>query len=319
MQVVTGQQVEARAFLLNAEAFINFRGLPKVGKSRKVKLLHSIYLFLRVIEESTYIYPTDLQHRSTATGNAEHLRFPSLRTHSLLYGNADDPNLKDDFETELMGGVNDESSFFEQVYGFPEQLLSFISRTSAAANELQASSTTSQNAGTRYDLGKRCKDLEDEICSWNSYNGIIHDDISDFSSATANLAVMPYLITAIHSAVIVYFYRRVRGLNPLLLQTYSEKTISNLEQFEQAQLEFSMANCGVVWPAFISGCESSDSGLQDRYSRFLRRCANSSGMRNFDVAADFLSNLWNLRKTSGDTNLSWMRVVQEQRVPLVLT
>ncbi len=163
--------------------------------------------------------------RSARAVSGRQPRFPSLRTHSLFRGSIDDRNLKDDYESELMGGIQNESSFFEQVYGFPEQLLSFISRTSAVASELQASNSSPQAPSSRYDLAQRCKELEDEICSWNSYNGIIQDDIDDFSSATANLAVMPYLITAIHSAVIIYFYRRVRGLNPLLLQSYSEKTI----------------------------------------------------------------------------------------------
>ncbi|RSL41410.1 hypothetical protein CEP54_015829 [Fusarium duplospermum] len=116
ISVVTGQQEAARSYLLNAELFIGLRGAPKVNKSRKVKLLHSIYLFLRVIEESTYMYPPEKQPLTSLSRAPDSVLFPSLRTHSLCLGRDLDDSCGMAFEFGLFGGLeNQENLLMEEL------------------------------------------------------------------------------------------------------------------------------------------------------------------------------------------------------------
>ncbi|KAH8738301.1 fungal-specific transcription factor domain-containing protein [Ilyonectria robusta] len=321
--VVTGQQEEARSFLLNAELFISLRGAPKVNKSKKVKLLHAIYLFLRVIEESTYMYPSEKHPLMSPSRSQDKMMFPSLRTHSLCLGRDLDESCGMDFEFGLFGelGTDCDSSntaFFKEIYGVPQELLSFISRSTYLANEIAKLRNRDPGFSMTARLENWCSELENELCSWNNQKGSLNGEV-DPATVLTSRAIMHHLIAAFHCAVIIFFYRRVRQLNPLLLQPYVEKTITNLERFEQEQRNFSQVNCGIVWPGFIAGAEALDPDLQARFDRRLRGCAKFSGMWNFDLAADFLQDLWRLRREKSDVNITWMDMVRDRQLALVLT
>lgn len=323
-QVVTGQQEEARSFLLNAELFISLRGAPKVNKSKKVKLLHAIYLFLRVIEESTYMYPSEKHPLMSPSRSQDKMMFPSLRTHSLCLGRDLDESCGMDFEFGLFGELGTDSAssnnaFFKEIYGVPQELLSFISRSTYLANEIAMLRNRDPGFSMTARLENRCSELENELCAWNNQKGSLNDEVEDPAAALTRRAIMHHLIAAFHCAVIIFFYRRVRPLNPLLLQPYVEKTITNLERFEQEQRNFSQVNCGIVWPGFIAGAEALDPALQARFDRRLRGCAKFSGMWNFDLAADFLQDLWRLRREKSDVNITWMEMVRDRQLALVLT
>jgi arginine metabolism regulation protein II len=288
-----------------------------------VRLLHNIYLFLRVIEESTHIYQDNACSLVSVPAPDKKTCFPSLRTHSLHAGRDLDAHCGGDFEVGLLGenaGLEYEQSpsLFEQIYGIPRILLSFISRSTWLANQIDALRTQGQGLFFTEQLEAQCRTLEDEICGWNSHT----DDLlapGDDSVAPVNQAIMPHLVTAMHRAVIIFFYRRVRRINPLLLQSHSRDAILHLEQAEQKKLGFSVANSGIVWPGFIAAAELLDAELQARAYRLLQKCARTSGLRNFDVASSCLQDLWMTRRQRGDSTISWVDHVRERKLALILT
>ena len=330
ISVVTGQQEEARSYLLNAEMFIGFRGTAKTNKSKKVKLLHSIYLFLRVIEESTYIYPPEKQQQRIAPLASPSLpldgmRFPSLRTHSLYLGRDLDAHIGMDFEFGLFGEP-DNSGYFKDIYGFPQELISFISRATFLANEMAALRTRYPELSITSDLEHGCTQLEADICAWtdqssssSSSGSSTVEGLDDPISAFANRAIMAHLIAAFHCATIIFFYRRVRGLHALILQPWVDKTLAHLHEFEHEQRRFSLINCGIVWPGFVAGAEALSPDLQAGFHTHLRSCAALSGMRNFDLAADTLQTLWRAREETGRGDMTWMDLVRDRQLSLVLT
>ncbi|KAH7162109.1 fungal-specific transcription factor domain-containing protein [Dactylonectria estremocensis] len=322
--VVTGQQEEGRSFLLNAELFISLRGAPKVIKSKKVKLLHTIYLFLRVIEESTYMYPPDKQALVNPSLPLDKMMFPSLRTHGLCLGRDLDEWCGMDFEFGLFGelGTNStttSSALFKEIYGFSLQVLSQISRSTFLANEIAMLRNRDPTCSMTTELERRCSQLEDELCGWVNQKDSIDSEAENIGVFITRPTAMQRLTAAFHYATIIFFYRRVRQLNPLLLQPYVEKTIANLEGFEQEQINLSQVNCGIVWPGFIAGAEALDSDLQARFDVRLRNCAKLSGMWNFDFAADFLQDLWKLRREKSNFNMTWMDLAIHRQQAMVLT
>lgn len=285
-------------------------------------MLHHIYLFLRVVEESTHIYPID-GPLWTSSLSYDKMLFPSLRSFSLRQGKDLDWECGGDFESGLLGELDHNHyqsarAFFGQIYGFPLQLLSFISRSTYLANDRHQFHITSHEGKQTPELDTLITALENDICSWEvSDKDIFQDD--EQVAISVSRVIMSSLTAAIHSAVMVFFYRRVRVINPLLLQSYVEKTIANLELFEQEMREFSLINCGIVWPGFIAAAEALEPDLQARAYQLLRRSAASSGMRNFDVAADFVRDLWQLRKEKQVSSLTWVDLVRTKQTNMILT
>ncbi|KAL5596632.1 hypothetical protein BROUX41_006670 [Berkeleyomyces rouxiae] len=322
--VVTGQQNEARSFLLNAELFICLRGIPKARKSRNLKLLHCIYLFLRVIEESTYIYPLDRPPLGNLSIPLDNMLFPSLRTNSLCVGRDLDQQCGMNFERGLFSdpGAFEKTphpTYFFEIYGIPHELLSFISRTTFLANEMCLSERNPPGFTVTFDLQDACNKLDAEICGWKYFTAMSQNKVEDPLSSFANQNIMPHLILAFHNAVLIYFYRRIRRVHPLMLQHWVEMTLNELELYEQKQHDFSIVNCGVVWPMFIAGAEAMDEILQARFLKKLHEDAKTSGMWNFELAASILAKLWKLRRESDEPFLTWMDFVRERRLSLVMT
>lgn len=321
VKVVNGRQDEVRSFLLNAELFICYRGIPKAVKSRKVKLLHHIYLFLRVIEESTHIYPFGASMSILPSLPLSNMQFPSLRTYSLVNGNDLDECCGDNFELGLLDSPDTRSSFrdstiFGLIYGFPEELLAFISRATAIANEI--SMITPHGAlNIPHHLVDRSQSLEHDICTWKYEVGF--GDTAEELSSTTNRKVIAPLILAIHGAILVYFYRRVKVIHPFALQPHVESIVKHLEQHEEEKITSSVMNAGIVWPGFIAAVEALDEQLQQRAFRWLRECARRTGMRNFDTAADFAMELWKYRDAEGDVTISWTKLVQDRNSQLIFS
>lgn len=279
--------------LLQAENFIAHRGLGKARQSRKAKVLHYIYLYLRVIEESTHIYP--YYTPTVPCTVTESMLYPSLRTHSLLQEKDIDTLCGDNFEAVLFGDNTTSKDGFAEIYGFPQHLLSLISRTTYLSNAIASAKQTSSHFIIPTALEEQCRKLETEICEWTPPTQVAPDADDPFS-LLANQIMMPHLISAIHSAIIIFFYRKIRKIHPLMVQAYAEKTISNLEQLEREKRSLCLTNCGIVWPGFIAAAEAVDGGLQERARVLLRGCAKTTGMRNFDVACDVVEGMWRMRR-----------------------
>ncbi|KKF95609.1 Arginine metabolism regulation protein II [Ceratocystis platani] len=295
--VITGQQDESRSFLLSAELFISVRGISKAIKSRKVKLLHCIYLYLRIIEESTFILCVGRDVDQQCGTNIEHGLFEDPRVLGLKSG----------------------LSVFAEIYGIPGELLSYVSRITFLANEAHLVERISPDFTVTFNLQDACQKLETEICEWEYATEPQGAQQAGPVPSAVKLSIMPHLIIAFHSAVLIFFYRRIRKVHPLMLQHWVNQTIAELELYEYEQHNFSIVSSGIVWPLFIAGAEAMGEPLQARFLKTLYENAESTGMWNFGRAADILKALWEYRQSSNQPLFTWMDFVRERRLSLVAT
>ncbi|PHH50092.1 Arginine metabolism regulation protein II [Ceratocystis fimbriata CBS 114723] len=322
--VITGQQDEARSFLLSAELIISVRGISKAIKSRKVKLLHCIYLYLRIIEESTFMYPLDRQPLGNLSVPLDQMLFPSLRTNSLCVGRDVDQQCGTNIEHGLFEdpgvlGLKSGLSVFAEIYGIPGELLSYVSRITFLANEAHLVERISPDFTVTFNLQDACQKLETEICEWEYSTEPQGAQQAGPVPSVVKLSIMPHLIIAFHSAVLIFFYRRIRKVHPLMLQHWVNQTIAELELYEYEQHNFSIVSSGIVWPLFIAGAEAMGEPLQARFLKTLYENAESTGMWNFGRAADILKALWEYRQSSNQPLFTWMDFVRERRLSLVAT
>lgn len=316
---------EARCFLLDAERFIYLRGLPKIRKSPKVLMLHAIFLYLRVVEESTYISAQAIQpslpnsfHDESNRNRSLLCRYPSLWTErlklSLSLNFRDTTNL----EMQLMAfpADIDEPTVFENIYGIPESLFRSISHATYLANELGRNDNVPNKQ-----LDQSIKALERQICDWkNPYRTMAKLGPSKTPvELEARCGLLFDFIEAIHSALMIYFYRRVRDVNSVVLQHYVHKTIHHLLQHEKKKMESGDMSASFCWPGFIAACEALDPEQRDLISAWFQRSGKSSGLGMFDTARDVTMKLWAARGATGNSDMSWEEILANGRTALILS
>ncbi|KAG9774456.1 hypothetical protein KCU88_g5466, partial [Aureobasidium melanogenum] len=160
--ILYDKQPDARAYMIDAERLLRLRGLAKRNISRKARLLHHVYTWARIVDESTYVLrsydnldlETVLPRRfkaSTATDQAiaepRPSHNPRLDDFLRLEHNAHDLDREPEGPKEHEIGLHDihledtrefSEELFAQLYGVSETWLSLVSRTTRLANIMDA-------------------------------------------------------------------------------------------------------------------------------------------------------------------------------------
>ncbi|KAH7143515.1 fungal-specific transcription factor domain-containing protein [Dactylonectria macrodidyma] len=331
--VFSGQMQEARYFLLDAGRLINAYGIQKAQKSKKVIILHAIYVYMRVFEECAH--PCS---NMRLTGNApdsassasETGRYASMWKHDLrkdmLFPQGVKPGLET--HTSILPHDLEVSSMLEKIYGIPQNLFHLLWQTTALGNEVSEVRYTS---GLTAEMSLRIKELDDAIMAFqNPYllkeQGQVHEITSSASSRqggeeeTERRKALRFDLTeSLHSALIIYFYRHVCDVSLMVLQHFVEKTARSLFRYETQKQEYGDTSPGICWPAFIASCEASNVELRKELSIWLLNNAQSSGIGMFSTAHDFVVEVWRAREAPGCENVHWKSVVTDQDTRLVLT
>lgn len=204
---------------------------------------------------------------------------------------------------------------FQEIYGIPESLLSLLSRSTSLGNEIMTQRGDTFMGTLSLELLTRSKQLEDEITDWPSINLLPNYATSVLASSD----LVAHLMTAaLHSGLLIYFYRRVSDLHPSILQSLVDTTISYLKLCKDEMTKVGSINCGIVWPGFIAAVEALGEERQRGIRDFLIESASVSGMRSFDLAAHIAEEVWKARQVSGP-RYSWVDLVRERNMSLVLT
>jgi arginine metabolism regulation protein II len=291
-QVASGQFRDVRAYLGDAEKLICVRGISKRAKSRKAQILHYIFLFLRVIEESTYIYPQGENCDRTHELNMDDLLFPSI--HLQPRGPNLNPVTRAEFELGLLSIVPNSPSLLMEIYGIPLSLFSLISRATSLANTLNPEVSIEADRLGDPERAKQIKKFENEICTWNIEDATIAE--AGFMEQTigvspAHSGRTQHLILALHNALMLYFYRRIYNVNPWLLQSFVDKVLVHLQKVEQEKIELNILNTSIVWPGFLAAVEACGEDSRRMSLAWLRSNWQKSGWRSFESAANIAEEL----------------------------
>ncbi|KAL2419245.1 hypothetical protein ABEF95_002813 [Exophiala dermatitidis] len=360
--LMTGNQEDARCFLLDAENLIRLRGMAKRHISQRVRLLHHVYTWMRVLGESTFLLhdyrnyhsvPDMLKLYELAPSERDVLAIlsnshssstsqngpsdPLLYLHDLADGNlepAKDPN-----------APKSSDDIYLAVYGVPEIWLRLLAHTTRLANikdVLEAREDEFERASLLNSLRNRSDQLEDVICSFlpddSTHTGLPGTEkLKDLLRRYSNHpTVHVHMLDALHYALAIYFYRRVRNVNRRVLQGLVDGVIKSLTAFSTATTATSCAepgrarNVGTPWPAFIAGCEACSAVQRKVLGDWIQHGLLTYGSYGFRAAKDMMDVLWNERDeeatkspedllASGRTHQSsWIGLSKEHQLWLML-
>ncbi|KGO57388.1 Protein of unknown function DUF3468 [Penicillium expansum] len=303
--VVSGKMGNAAHYLRDIEEIINLHGVQKVSQSSKVRMLHSIYLYLRVVTERTCIegrsQPNIFENSMTMSISSS---AQDISSWDRLIGFSS-PLTEENFNLDTPS-----KSTFEEIYSAPQSLFKLILQTthlSVLINKMQKSGTYNIDHGS---LSGQVKDLESRICSWEyePQGNLGHSAHTPLPQRE----IFPYhFVQAMYKALIVYFYRSVRDVNAAILQFYVQEIIDHLFEYDKKKQKHKDQSANTCWPGFIAGCEALNPKLREQISDWLERSGRSTGIRMFIVALEALQKVWQTRSLPGMQNAPWNQVLEE--------
>jgi len=301
---------QTECYFLEAEKFIRLRGLHR-RKSRKVRLLHHCCVFERLFYESTSIAKSNSDQRAhllkavESSGIVAHgqdsasFRLPSF--HNL---NKEMRRIKEqeegenDLHLERIGDFP--KTLYPEVFGVPEFYMLLLSLVIRLAKERHgAEEFTASSASSIKDFMRQAKAVERSILQMNPEQHAA--TMAHNLKGSGNQEVIVNMLTAIHHALAIYFYRKVYDLDPALLQQRVVAVRDCLFRCENAVPCAVYGSAGFVWPAFIAACEATDEAVQASFADMFTKISERSGFSVFtDTLAD-IRQTW-LDKAQGMKN-----------------
>ncbi|PYH83141.1 Zn(II)2Cys6 transcription factor [Aspergillus uvarum CBS 121591] len=344
LSIFDGENTRAQAFLVDAEYLIRTRGLPRQYKSPKVRSLHHVYTFLRIMAESTCgcalldICPDRPSSSLLSIEPSSHSLRSFRMADDILNAEIDLTQAKgnkigqDDIHLEVMGRWDD--TLFSDIYGIPETLLNLLSQVIRLANEqeLLHRDASTVDVRTTAELKRRASLLEHYILSWeqspgssSKRNNSTASNSGQNATSSRNLTANHFMVLAMHQALILFYYRRITNISALILQDTVRNCLNFLQRYDEARIENSKAappytpDTATLWPGFVAACEAIDPDLQSSLLDWLVLTGQRISLGSFSAAAGTAQCVWKTRSETKDYTLSWFDVMKHERCPIIAT
>ncbi|PYI34380.1 hypothetical protein BP00DRAFT_336798 [Aspergillus indologenus CBS 114.80] len=305
--IVSGDMNNAAHHLRDIEQIIHRYGTRKVARSGKVRMLHSIYLYTRVLTERSCFDKPD----SDATARDAEKPFspiaPSLQVSTLDYmvGPAYVP-AADKWIRDLEDPNLEFRSPFEDIYSLPQSLFELIAATTRLASRLRRSTMRESSEPVHHSvLLASIRNLETRICSWEYGT----EDINSAAPRPPRERSPYHLVQAVHKALIIHFRRAIRNANAIILQPSVRDVMLHLLAYDDCRHRINDQSADTCWPAFIAGCEALDPRLQGKFAQWLHIAAQTTGIRMYTVALEAMRQVWDARRRPGRQDAAWSQVL----------
>lgn len=272
-QVMSGDTSTCSVHLDGAEKLISHMNIRKSIFSRKAKSLHRIYLYLRVIYESTVVRPMRIGVSRFSPSLGCHKTFgpqPVVRSPHFPIEDEEMPSST----IPMMGdmGMDDSPlpglSSYECIYGIPQCLLLLLKESIEVIDEVTLHRTNSDTTDIPEPLVQICDDLEQKIMDWPLEERLnLREDFRTEISAT----IIYHQTRAFINALIIFFSQGVRLMSHRYLRQYVQKVLESIEAIEQIKAETKVLAAPLFWPAFMGATEAFEPTHQERFRRWYAR------------------------------------------------
>ncbi|PWY92974.1 C6 transcription factor [Aspergillus sclerotioniger CBS 115572] len=321
-----GSPERVRRCLLDCENWIQFRGLPKTRKSRKVRLLHHCYVYLRIFQESTSVLPVPHVEaeidpaspetvRSVASTRSFRLRQWEGRLDQRMSELKEQHQGENDLHLEIPGRWD--STMYPQIFGMPESLLFLLSQVTRLGNERDLSDSGTYTGALDFkQFAARARSLERCISTWRPPP--ISDEDADSIVGQANATLIRLMLSALHKALLIFFYRRVYDVDPMILQDKAWQVRDALAQVDRDDVPGTRVAAPFAWAAFIAACEALEPTLQDWFATWFETSARRSGLGTFKLALRTARQVWERQRhpLNSSASTSWPQIMRESNLSL---
>ncbi|KAM0257468.1 hypothetical protein ACHAPA_011728 [Fusarium lateritium] len=255
INVMSGDTSTFTMHLDGAEQLIRHMSTRKSKFSRKAHALHRIYLYLRVIYEST---APKSKSRCSPRPSPLLGSFDAVRPHTAL-ASSEDPVFSEAHTDDQ--DPSDETATYEYIYGIPRVLLLML-KEAIEVIDMVDDERESGNVHISESLTVACERLESKILDWHATER--HQDGHD--SVTAR--IIYHQTKAFHNALIIYFSQHVRSLGYRYQRQYVAEILESIEAIEEIKAKTNILAAPLFWPAFIGATEAFEPASQARFQKW---------------------------------------------------
>lgn len=288
------------------EQFIKRKGLSKTTLSRKVRLLHHCYAYLRIVNESIIVSDMSLDPFQQL-GVFPDPRTTTRASRFRISQWSDTPDYTMTKVKSLQLGQQDlhlehpgrwDLTMYPEIFGIPEALLYLMSHVTRLGNErdLLINSRPDDACPSPRDFLLRAKMLERSICRWDPTK-----DCEDASASTA-------MVAAIQKALLIFFYRRFYDVESAILQDEVRQVMELLQSSRASEQTVYM-----IWPGFIAACEAIRPNLQVFFRGWFVDCFRQTGLPSFQAALSIAESIWASGGDGRGPTLQWPDIVRSNR------
>ncbi|KAJ6043387.1 hypothetical protein N7499_005812 [Penicillium canescens] len=320
INVMSGDTRTCSVHLDGAEKLITHMATQKSSFSRKAQSLHRIYLYLRVIYESTSIrrQSTSGSRFASWLGSAKTVGpHPILPSINPFIEDEDTPLSMLPMEcTAPLQTPSARISAYECIYGIPESLLLLLKQSIEVIDEVNHHRAGGGNSYIPDYLNHICDVLEQEIMDWP-----IEERLKRCKEAKygINANIIYHQTRAFLNALIIYFSQSIRLLNHRYLRQYVQNILESIEAIEELKAETKLLAAPLFWPAFIGATEAFEARQQERFRQWYKR-AEVYGMESVRTGIQVLHEVWRQGPTiSRNIQPSWCSIVENTGACLMLT
>ncbi|RDW62246.1 hypothetical protein BP6252_11679 [Coleophoma cylindrospora] len=319
--VMSGNTRNTRVHLVGCESLIRTMKEKRLKpKSSKARVLHRVYYYLKVMQEST-ASTRDLIFQDTGSNSPRKLGseayYPRTKPQSTsLEAIAEWLNIRKSNEDDF------ESFGCEFLYGVPQDLIILIGKSTDLVQDITLFWASHPDAVLPPELVARCDVVESEILDWPIDAALSSPYIQ--TATPERQEIIYHQTQAFHKATIIFFSQHVRPIHRYHLQPYVLAVLDHVCAIETIKTSASVLGGALLWPGVIAATEAVDEFVQKRFLNWMDSVA-SKGIGSTREARKVLVELWERRRTLQDEKAGkmvrsgWRTITEARGISLMLT
>ncbi|KAJ5863096.1 hypothetical protein N7455_007164 [Penicillium solitum] len=321
INVMSGDTSTCSVHLDGAERLISHMNTRKATFSRKAQSLHRIYLYLRVIYESTAVRRSKGGMSRFSPSLGSQTTFgpqPVFPKQHLFIEDDETPSSMIPMGPDMMTGESTllEMSAYECIYGIPQSLLILLKESIEIIDEVNHHRMNTEDTSIPEGLNQICDDLEQKIMDWP-----LDERLHRYEESTNGISatIIYHQTRAFLNALIIYFSQSVRLMSHRYLRQYVQAVLDSIEAIEQLKAETKILAAPLFWPAFMGATEAFEPRYQERFRLWYER-VGIYGIEAVRTGIQVVHEVWRQGPTTNrQMHSGWRSVVERTGDYLMLT
>lgn len=323
VDLVWGTMQDTNFYIKWCEKVIYTKMTNKKKLSAKGKILHRIFLSMKLIQDSTCLDVGNIKEDYKMTSQYGH--DVKIRFDADLQDNKTKSNIKYIMDGAVKSSPmfvnkklintnkNDEKFATDALYGLPNSLISLFSETVQLLRKKiyhrDRFNATPENFEQQKDALKT--KLGSWKLDWKLYEGT---DASMVFFSSMHEATFHHIMSFYH-ALCIYFDRLIEGTRPEELQEKVAATLKHLNLIQRLIAKDEAHIIPLFWQGFIAGCEATSIELQMGFKKWGADIAQYLG--SYWGARQIMLEVWRRKKVK-EPRGDWVSVIHDWEMNLML-
>lgn len=320
VDLVWGTMQDTNYYIRCCEKVIQIKMKTKNKLSSKAKILHRIFLSMKLIQDSTCLNIANIKEDMEISKNMP----DPTNLETGLHSNA---KIKIDYLVDksrvstpmfvnkklINTNKNDDSFATDALYGLPNSLILLFSETVHLLR--RKIYFRDMHGGTPPNFEEDSEKLSQSIANWDLDWKLYEGSNSGPRFFSSMHEATYHHIMSFYSTLAIYYGRFIEEVAPEELQGKVATTLHHLNSIQRLIAKDEAHIIPLFWQGFISGCEATSVELQMGFKKWGADIAQYLG--SYWGARQIMLEVWR-RKKNKDPKDDWVSVIQDWEMNLML-